>query len=186
MKHEFGTNLSPPTHFLLMPHYDIEQYVLYSLKYHVAAESEAEAIWKVLDEQVAHIEDSLDYVEVAADYGLPADEYPELCQELSTFDITAKDLIPSIRDIQEATVIHAAPVAPFPRLRLLLESDLHGREYFDHYPHFDAMLAAVRRLVQSSIEHAARDGIERTVGIEIISPSDPEDSDDAPNRHVTG
>jgi hypothetical protein len=82
-----------------MPQYEIEQYVLYKLKYHVSADSEAEAIWRVLDEQVEHIEESLEFVEAAESYGLSADDYPELCQELSTFEIPARDIIPSIAAI---------------------------------------------------------------------------------------
>lgn len=42
--------------------YEVEQYVLCALKYRVTAESEAEAIWRILDEQVGPIEESLEEV----------------------------------------------------------------------------------------------------------------------------
>jgi hypothetical protein len=157
-----------------MPEFEIEQYVLYKMKYRVAAESEAEAIWRVLDEQVDHIEESLEFVEAAESYGLPADEYPELCQELSAFDISTHDVIPSIAAIHE---VSAGPVAstPPPNLCVVLESEPHGRESFDHYNDLDDMLAGVKRLVERSIECYAVDGIERTVGIAIISSEDEEE-----------
>lgn len=168
-----------------MPEYVIEQYVLYKMNYRVAGGSEAEAIWKVLDEQVAHEEESLECVGAAEAYGLPADAYPVLCRELSTFDIPTKDVIPSIRSIVE---IPPEPQAPrSPTLCVVLESEPYGREAFDHYADLDDMLAAVKRMVRSSQEQTAVDGIERTVGIAITPPSnDDEDFEDATDDLTAG
>ena len=168
-----------------MPDYDIAQYVLYTLKYRVNAGSAAEAIWRVLDEQVDHIEDTLEYMEVAESYGLPAEDYPELCRELATFDIPVNDVLPSICRIQE--VLPEPTDAPrVPSLCVILESEPHGRECFDHYSDLDEMLAAVKRMVRSSLETTSDDGIARTVGIAIVPPADPEDSEDAPDHHSPG
>lgn len=49
-------------------------------------------------------------------------------------------------------------------LRVVLESDEHGREYFDHYESLDEMLEGIRRLVDS----ASPDGIERVIGIAVV------------------
>lgn len=161
-----------------MPEYVIEQYVLYKMNYRVSGGSEAEAIWRVLDEQVAHEEESLECIGAAEAYGLPAEAYPQLCRELSTFDIPTQDVIPSIRSIVE---IRPEPEAPrSPTLCLVLDSEPHGRESFDHYYDLDDMLAAVKRLVRNSQEQTAVDGVERTVGIAITLPSnDDEDFEDA-------
>ena len=40
-------------------------------------------------------------MEVAESYGLPAEDYPELCRELATFDIPVNDVLPSICRSQE-------------------------------------------------------------------------------------
>jgi len=57
-------------------------------------------------------------------------------------------------------------------LRVVLESEECGREYFDHYDSIDEMVDAVRRLVQSSADCAADDGIERLVGIAVVPKSE--------------
>jgi len=49
-------------------------------------------------------------------------------------------------------------------LRVVLESDEHGREYFDHYGSLDEMLEGIRRMVAS----APTDGIERLIGIAVV------------------
>ena len=53
-------------------------------------------------------------------------------------------------------------------LRVVLESEECGREYFDGHDSIDDMLAAVRRLAESSSECAADDGVERVVGIAVV------------------
>lgn len=57
-------------------------------------------------------------------------------------------------------------------LRVVLESDECGREYFDSYDSLDEMVEAVKRLVQSTADHAADDGIERLVGIAVVPKSE--------------
>ena len=49
-------------------------------------------------------------------------------------------------------------------LRVVLESDQHGREYFDHYESLDEMLEGIRRMVESSLP----DGVERLIGIAVV------------------
>lgn len=58
------------------------------------------------------------------------------------------------------------------RLRVVLESEECGREYFDSHDNLDEMLAAVKRLVESSADCAADDGIERFVGIAVVPKSE--------------
>ena len=53
-------------------------------------------------------------------------------------------------------------------LRVVLESDPHGREYFDNYDNPDEILQAVARLVKSSASEASQDGIERVVSVAIV------------------
>jgi hypothetical protein len=57
-------------------------------------------------------------------------------------------------------------------LRVVLESEECGREYFDDYDSIDEMAYAVRRLVESSADCAAGDGIERLVGIVVVPKSE--------------
>lgn len=54
------------------------------------------------------------------------------------------------------------------RLRVVLESDAYGREYFDDYDNIGEIMDAVERLVKSAGDEAANDRIERTVSIAII------------------
>ncbi len=53
-------------------------------------------------------------------------------------------------------------------LRVVLESDVHGREYFDGYDKTREIIETVERLVKSACDEAANDGIERTVSIAIV------------------
>ena len=73
-----------------------------------------------------------------------------------------------------------------PSLCVILESEPYGRETFDHYSDLDEMLEAVERMVQTSLDNTAADGIARTVGITIIPPSGPEESDDATADYAPG
>ncbi|MCH7689278.1 MAG: hypothetical protein IH899_21825 [Planctomycetes bacterium] len=57
-------------------------------------------------------------------------------------------------------------------LRVVLESEECGREYFDGHDSIDDMLAAVRRLAESSADCAADDGVERVVGIAVVPKSE--------------
>lgn len=84
-----------------MPIYEIEQYELHVSKYRVLANSKGEAIAKLFAGEGEPVEQSQEFLEVADDYGLPADEFPELAQELEKHGVTRiADVIPSIRSIR--------------------------------------------------------------------------------------
>ena len=83
-----------------MPQYEIEQYELHVMKYRVEAQSEAEAIFKLLDGEAEPVDDSLEYVEVCEDRGLPAEQHRELAEELQSLGVSMNEhVIPSIRRI---------------------------------------------------------------------------------------
>ncbi len=84
-----------------MPTFEIEQYELHAMTYRVRAASEAEAIAKVLNGTALLMDNSLEYIEVADDFGLPADDYPELVEALRELGISVDDVIPSIRSVEE-------------------------------------------------------------------------------------
>ena len=85
-----------------MPKYEIEQYEIHTTKYRVEANSEAEAIVKVLDGEVEPVNDSQEYIEIAEDFGMPVDEYRELADELQNLGVpVGEHVIPSIRSVGE-------------------------------------------------------------------------------------
>lgn len=85
-----------------MPTFEIEQYELHAMKYRIEANSEAEAIVKLLDGKADPVEQSQEYIEVADDYGMPVDEFPELAKALRDLNVRVReDIIPSIRSIEE-------------------------------------------------------------------------------------
>jgi hypothetical protein len=86
---------------ILMPTYEIEQYELHVQKYRVEATTEAEAIAKLLDGEAEAVDNSLEYVEVAEDYGLPADDDRDLAEALRDRGISIGEVIHSIRGIVE-------------------------------------------------------------------------------------
>ncbi len=53
-------------------------------------------------------------------------------------------------------------------LRVALESEVHGREYFDSYDNMKEVMQAVELLVKSAIDETAHDRIERAVSIAIV------------------
>jgi hypothetical protein len=81
--------------------YEIEQYELHAMKHRVEAASEAEAIRKLFDGEAEPVEQSQDFVEVAEDFGLPAEEHRELADALRNQGISVDEVIPSIRSIQK-------------------------------------------------------------------------------------
>lgn len=86
-----------------MPIYEIEQYELHAMKYRIEAEDEAHAIAKLLDGDADPVCQSLDFSEVADDYGEPVDENMDLAEELRDLGIdVGDDIIPSIRSITKA------------------------------------------------------------------------------------
>jgi hypothetical protein len=81
--------------------YSIEQYELHSGKYHVEATSEAEAIAKLYAGEGEAVIGSLEYIEVAHDYGMPVDEHPGLVKALEERGVDVDDaIIESIRSIE--------------------------------------------------------------------------------------
>ena len=86
-----------------MPTYEIEQYELHAVTYRVKAKSEAEAIRKLFQGKAEPVEQSHEVIEVADDYGIPVDEYPELAAALRKLgELRGKDeIIPSIRNIEK-------------------------------------------------------------------------------------
>ncbi len=53
-------------------------------------------------------------------------------------------------------------------VRGALESEALGREFFDNYDSLDEIVAAVRRLVESSAERTSEHGMERVVAVAIV------------------
>ena len=82
--------------------YEIEQYELHTMKYRVEATTEAEAIAKLFQGEAEPVCQGMEYIEVAEDFGLPTDEYPELAEALRKLGVSVGDtVIPSIRSIEE-------------------------------------------------------------------------------------
>ncbi len=72
------------------------------MTYRVEADSETEAIVKLLDGEAEPVEQSQDFIEVADDYGMPADDFPTLAKVLKRRGMkVGKDIIPSIRSIDK-------------------------------------------------------------------------------------
>jgi type III secretion system FlhB-like substrate exporter len=85
-----------------MPIYEIEQYELHTTKYRVEANSAGEAIAKLFSGEGEAVDQSQEMIEVANDYGMPADEFPELVRDLTKLGVSGiDDVIPSIRSIDE-------------------------------------------------------------------------------------
>lgn len=71
------------------------------MTYRVEATNEAEAVARVLNGTALPVDDSLDFIEVADDFGLPAEENRELADALRDLGIQVDEVIPSIRSIEE-------------------------------------------------------------------------------------
>ena len=65
------------------------------------AATEAEAIARLFAGEAEPVDNSLEYVEVADDFGLPEDEYRDLAEALRDRGIQVREVIPSIRSIEE-------------------------------------------------------------------------------------
>ena len=85
-----------------MPRYEIEQYELHTMRYSVEAASEAHAIKKLLTGEAEAIDDTLELIEVADDYGMPVAENRKLATGLRSLGVEVGKVIPSIRTIEEA------------------------------------------------------------------------------------
>ena len=85
-----------------MPTFEIEQYELHTMKYRVEASSEAEAIKRLFDGDGEAVDNSLDYIEVCEDFGLPVEQNRGLADALRSLDVpVGEDIIASIRTIEE-------------------------------------------------------------------------------------
>ena len=86
-----------------MPMYEIEQYEIHVQTYTVEADSEPEAIAKLLDGLAEPVDNSQDFIEIAEDFGLPVDEHPDLAEALRALGVPVDGrVIPAIRCIEEA------------------------------------------------------------------------------------
>ena len=87
-----------------MPVYEIEQYELHAMKYRVEAESSAVAIYRLLAGEADPVGESLEYIEVAEDFGLPAEANQTLTDELQQLNVSVPgEVIPSIRSVKVVT-----------------------------------------------------------------------------------
>ncbi len=86
---------------MTMPTFQIEQYEVCVTKYRVEASSEAEAIAKLFDGGAEAVDDSHEYIEVAEECGLPAEEHQELAAELRSLGVPVDEIIPSIRSVEQ-------------------------------------------------------------------------------------
>jgi hypothetical protein len=84
-----------------MKTYEIEQYELHTMRYRVEANTEAEAIAKLFQGEGEAVDNSLEYIEVAEDFGMPANEHRNLAKSLRKKHIWVDAVIPSIRSIEE-------------------------------------------------------------------------------------
>jgi hypothetical protein len=85
-----------------MPTYRIEQYEIHCQAYNVTGDTEAEAVSKLFLGEGDPIDNSLEFINIADDHGLPIDENEDLADQLlSRGTIHSGDLvIPSIRSIE--------------------------------------------------------------------------------------
>jgi hypothetical protein len=83
--------------------YRIEQYELHVRGYIVSADSEADAIAKLFQGEADSIDDSLVFVEIADDHGMPVDEKRDLAGQLFDRNMmhSRDEVIPSIRNIED-------------------------------------------------------------------------------------
>ena len=84
-----------------MPIFEIEQYEIHAQTYQVEADSEADAIVKLLDGDAEPVDDTLVYIEIAEDLGLPVDECWELADQIRDLGVPVDGhVIPSIRAVK--------------------------------------------------------------------------------------
>jgi hypothetical protein len=82
--------------------FEIEQYELHAMKHRVHAANEAEAITKLFNGEAAPVEKSLEFIEVATDFGLPVDEHAELADQFVACGVSVGSVvIASIRAIRQ-------------------------------------------------------------------------------------
>ena len=87
-----------------MAFYEVDQYELHFQTYRVEAESEAEAIAKVLNGDSEILDNRLEYVAPSINNGIWVDQNQELVDSIRLHDpsiFIGKTVIPSIRDVRE-------------------------------------------------------------------------------------
>jgi hypothetical protein len=86
-----------------MPTYEIKQYELHAMKYRVEAATAAEAVAKLFAGEADAVDNGQEFIEVAEDFGLPAEEYYDVADALRQLGVMrGKDeVIPSIRSIEK-------------------------------------------------------------------------------------
>jgi len=71
------------------------------MKYRVEAATEADAIAKLFQGEAEPVCQSQEFIEIAEDFGLPAEEYRDLAEALRALGVSVDDaVIPSIRSIE--------------------------------------------------------------------------------------
>lgn len=84
-----------------MPVFRIEQYELHTQTYSVEADSEAEAISKMLDGNGEPVDDSQAFIEVADERGMAVEYHRQLAEQLRVLGVAVTEtMIPSIRSIE--------------------------------------------------------------------------------------
>ena len=83
--------------------YRIEQYEIHCQAYNVTGDDEADAIARLLLGEGDPIDNSLEFINVADDHGMPIDEHRDLADRLFDRGLIHSDdkVIPSIRSIEQ-------------------------------------------------------------------------------------
>lgn len=85
-----------------MPLYKIEQVEVYAKTYHVEANTEAEAIVKVFDGEVAPVANAPEPADLCDERGICAADQPQLVEQLREAGIMSdQSVIPSITGIEK-------------------------------------------------------------------------------------
>ena len=86
-----------------MPLYEIEQYELHTMKYQVEADSEADAIGRLLMGEGEPVDNSLEFVNIVDDLGMSLTEDQELASQLFDLGVihSGDEIIGSIRSIKQ-------------------------------------------------------------------------------------
>lgn len=85
-----------------MPTFEVEQYEIHSMKYQVEASSEAEAIIKVLAGEADAVDNSLEFIEVAEEFGMSTEGAESIVKELIQLgESVLEDFISSVRGVKQ-------------------------------------------------------------------------------------
>lgn len=87
--------------------YEIQQYEIHVATYRIEAECEADAIATLLNGECDDHYVSTEYIEVAQDCGMPADEHQELTEQLRQRGVDVGEFIESIRGISDVSAEYA-------------------------------------------------------------------------------